>query len=183
MDIIRFARFDYQYLQAPLIELGSPIIKIRRTMICPYCEAKETKVTDSRNINGGVTIKRRRRCEQCHRRFTTFETVEMNMPNLVKSDGRREKFDRKKIINGLEKACQKRAISSNQIHHIIDNIEKNILEISDKEIHSKQVGSFVMQYLKNLDPVAYVRFASVYLNFEDIDEFLKDLQKEERNKK
>jgi len=127
-------------------------------------------------MNEGLAVRRRRKCESCLKRFNTFEKIEISMPQVVKNDGRRENFDRKKILHGIQKSCQKRPISVEQIDRVVENIEKNILEISDKEIHSKKIGELVMSYLQNLDPVAYVRFASVYKNFHDVDEFLQDLK-------
>lgn len=145
-------------------------------MKCPFCNAQDTKVLDSRLMNEGLAVRRRRKCESCLKRFNTFEKIEISMPQVVKNDGRRENFDRKKILHGIQKSCQKRPISVEQIDRVVENIEKNILEISDKEIHSKKIGELVMSYLQNLDPVAYVRFASVYKNFHDVDEFLQDLK-------
>lgn len=148
-------------------------------MKCPYCQADDTKVVDSRLLKEGFSTRRRRKCETCERRFTTYETIEIHMPVIVKLDGRREPYNRDKLLNGIEKACQKRPISIEQIERVVDNIGKNALEISDKEIGSKEVGKLVMQYLRNLDPVAYIRFASVYRKFHDVDEFVHELQHEE----
>ncbi len=148
-------------------------------MRCPFCEANETKVVDSRLLKAGASVRRRRKCEKCERRFTTYETIEIQMPNVVKLDGRREPYKKEKISVGLEKACQKRPISTEQLERVLDNIEKNILEISDKEVGSKQIGKLVMMYLRNLDPVAYIRFASVYRTFTDVEEFVHDLQTDE----
>jgi transcriptional repressor NrdR len=149
-------------------------------MKCPYCQADDTKVVDSRLLKEGFSTRRRRKCETCERRFTTYETIEIHMPVIVKLDGRREPYNRDKLLNGIEKACQKRPISIEQIERVVDNIGKNALEISDKEISSKDVGKLVMQYLRNLDPVAYIRFASVYRKFHDVDEFVHELQHEEQ---
>jgi len=148
-------------------------------MRCPFCEANETKVVDSRLLKAGASVRRRRKCEKCERRFTTYETVEIQMPSVVKLDGRREPYRKEKITVGLSKACQKRPISTEQLERVLDNIEKNILEISDKEVGSKQIGKLVMMYLRNLDPVAYIRFASVYRTFTDVNEFVNDLQTDE----
>ena len=134
-------------------------------MKCPFCLAPDTKVLDSRNLEEGSTIRRRRKCEACQKRFTTFETVELSMPMVIKRDGRREAYQREKIKMGIEKACEKRPISAVQIERIIANIEKAILDISDKEVLTKDVGNLVMMYLRHLDPVAYIRFASVYRDF------------------
>lgn len=148
-------------------------------MKCPFCNANETKVLDSRNLKDGSSIRRRRRCEACERRFTTYETIEVNMPMVYKIDGRREEFFRDKLISSLEKACQKRPVSTNQISHIGDNIEKTLLEMNDKEVSTKAIGHLVMMYLRHLDPVAYIRFASVYLKFSDVKEFVNDISHEE----
>jgi transcriptional repressor NrdR len=150
-------------------------------MKCPFCQAKDTKVVDSRNLKEGFSIRRRRKCESCERRFTTYETIEISMPAVVKLDGRREPYNPEKIRSGLEKACQKRPISTEQIDRVMENLEKGILEISDKEVGTKDIGNLVMMYLRNLDPVAYIRFASVYRKFQDVDEFVNDIQHEEFN--
>lgn len=150
-------------------------------MKCPYCSAPDTKVLDSRNLEEGSTIRRRRKCETCQKRFTTFETVELSMPMVIKRDGRREPYKKEKIIVGIEKACEKRPISAIQIERIINNIEKAILDISDKEISTKDIGNLVMMYLRHLDPVAYIRFAAVYRKFQDVEEFVNELKHDENN--
>lgn|SRR5690606_26493627 len=148
-------------------------------MKCPYCSAPDTKVLDSRILEEGSVIKRRRKCESCQKRFTTFETVELSMPMVIKRDGRRETFDKDKILRGISKSCEKRPISAVQIERIINNIEKAILDISDKEVNSKDIGNLVMMYLRHLDPVAYIRFAAVYRKFQDVDEFVNELKHDE----
>jgi transcriptional repressor NrdR len=150
-------------------------------MKCPYCSAPDTKVLDSRNLEEGHVIRRRRKCEGCQKRFTTFETVELSMPQVIKRDGRRESYQQEKIKHGIEKACEKRPISAVQIERIINNIEKAILDISDKEVQSSEIGNLVMMYLRHLDPVAYVRFAAVYRKFQDVEEFVNDLKHDEHN--
>lgn len=150
-------------------------------MKCPFCEKAETKVVDSRLLKEGLSVRRRRKCEACEKRFTTYETIEINMPNIVKLDGRREAYRREKILSGIEKACQKRPIPTGQIERIIENIEKNILDVSEKEISTKEIGHIVMMYLRNLDPVAYIRFASVYRKFQDIEEFVSEIRHDEEN--
>jgi len=152
-------------------------------MKCPFCNNNETKVIDSRLLKEGFSVRRRRKCESepCQRRFTTYESIEIQMPAVVKLDGRREPYKREKILLGLEKACQKRPISTDQIERVLDNIEKQILEITTKEISSKEIGNLVMMYLRNLDPVAYIRFASVYRKFQDVDEFVNDIKDDEVN--
>lgn len=150
-------------------------------MKCPYCSAPDSKVLDSRNSDEGSVIRRRRKCEACQKRFTTFETVELSMPMVIKRDGRREAFQRDKIKHGVEKACEKRPISAVQIERILNNIEKAILDISDKEVQTKDVGNLVMMYLRHLDPVAYIRFAAVYRKFQDVEEFVNELKHDEHN--
>lgn len=150
-------------------------------MHCPFCDSGDTKVVDSRLLKEGFSIRRRRKCDQCTKRFTTYETIEISMPMVVKLDGRREPFKRDKIKGGLEKACQKRPISMDQIDRLIENLEKNILEISDKEISTVEIGKLIMMYLRNLDPVAYIRFASVYRKFQDVEEFVNNIKDEEGN--
>lgn len=148
-------------------------------MKCPFCHAQDTKVLDSRALEEGLSIRRRRKCESCERRFTTYESIEITMPLVIKNkDNRREQYNREKMASGIKKACQKLPISTDQINRMIDNIEKTIFEISEKEISSKEIGNIVMAHLKNLDPVAFVRFASVYCDFSNIEEFFRDLQLE-----
>lgn len=150
-------------------------------MHCPFCKTEDTKVVDSRILKEGFSIRRRRKCDSCKRRFTTYESIEINMPLVIKLDGRREAYNRTKIKTGITKACQKRPVSTEQIERAIDNIEKNILEISDKEVSSKDIGNMVSMYLRNLDPVAYIRFASVYRKFQDVEEFVNDIKHDEIN--
>ncbi|MCT4641700.1 MAG: transcriptional regulator NrdR [Bacteriovoracaceae bacterium] len=152
-------------------------------MKCPFCNNNDTKVVDSRLLKNGMSIRRRRRCEnkECDRRFTTYEHIEIQMPVVVKVDGRRETFNRDKIFNGIQKACQKRPISTEQLERVLENIEKNILEESTKEVNSVLIGNLVMMYLRNLDPVAYIRFASVYRKFQDVEEFVNDIKGDEEN--
>src|SRR5690606_16762380 len=121
-------------------------------MKCPFCSAPDTKVLDSRISEEGCVIRRRRKCEGCQKRFTTFETIQLSMPMVIKRDGRREAYKQSKILSGIEKACEKRPISAIQIERIINNIEKAILDISDKEVHTKDIGNLVMMYLRHLDP-------------------------------
>lgn len=152
-------------------------------MKCPFCENSETKVIDSRLLKEGFSVRRRRKCENedCQRRFTTYESIEIQMPSVVKLDGRREPYKRDKIFTGLNKACQKRPISTDQIERVLDNIEKQIMEQATKEISSQDIGNLVMMYLRNLDPVAYIRFASVYRKFQDVEEFMNDIKDDEEN--
>jgi len=144
-------------------------------MKCPFCGHIEDKVVDSRLSTDAETIRRRRECEKCGRRFTSYERVEEIMPMVVKKDGRREPFDRLKVLSGLKKACEKRAVSMDTLANVVDEIEKKLLEGAQKEISSSAVGEEIMHNLQELDKVAYVRFASVYRDFKDIDEFVKEL--------
>lgn len=141
-------------------------------MKCPFCEYIDTKVIDSRLSKEGDIIRRRRECDQCQKRFTTYERVEETLPLVVKKDGRREPFDRNKLASGLLKACEKRPVSVDQIQKTVDRIESHLIEKSEKEIPSSVLGEEVMNELKTLDDVAYVRFASVYRSFKDIGEFV-----------
>ena len=150
-------------------------------MKCPYCQAAETKVVDSRLLKEGFSVRRRRKCEGCEKRFTTYETIEISMPNIVKLDGRREDYRQEKIKDGIEKACQKRPIPTEQVDRIIENVEKSIIDLSVKEVSTKDIGHIVMMYLRNLDPVAYIRFASVYRKFQDVDEFVNEIKGDEKS--
>lgn len=150
-------------------------------MKCPFCQENETKVVDSRLLKEGFSVRRRRKCEGCEKRFTTYETIEISMPNIVKLDGRREDYRQEKIREGIEKACQKRPIPTEQVDRIIENIEKSIIELSEKEVSTKDIGQIVMMYLRNLDPVAYIRFASVYRKFQDVEEFVNEIKSDEKS--
>jgi transcriptional repressor NrdR len=145
-------------------------------MKCPFCHETENRVIDSRLSKDGNMIRRRRECERCSRRFTTYERVEEMMPMVVKKDGRRESYDRLKIINGLKRACEKRPVSINTIEAITDRIERSLQERGEKEIASSVIGETLMRELHDTDPVAYVRFASVYRSFKDISEFMVELE-------
>ncbi len=145
-------------------------------MKCPFCDELEDKVVDSRMAKEGEVIRRRRECLGCKRRYTTYERVEEILPVVVKKDGRREAFDRTKILSGLKKACEKRPISTATIEAVTDRIEKRIQEMGESEIESRIVGEEVMKELHQLDQVAYVRFASVYREFKDIDQFMDELK-------
>ena len=146
-------------------------------MKCPYCGDPESKVIDSRVSKDGGMIRRRRECEVCGKRFTTYERVEEMLPLLVKKDGRREPYDRTKVINGLKKACEKRPISVETIEKTASDIETALLEAGEPEVPSSRVGEQVMQALKELDEVAYIRFASVYSSFKDVGEFVDLIKK------
>lgn len=144
-------------------------------MNCPYCNHIETKVTDSRET-GNYSIRRRRECLKCNRRFTTYEYIEMTPIYVIKKDGRREKFERNKIKNGLLKALEKRPISHEKIEEILDTIEEKIRRYGKEEIESKTIGEYVMDVLKETDHVAYIRFASVYRSFTDVTSFEKEVK-------
>jgi len=146
-------------------------------MHCPYCLALETKVVDSRLANEGEAVRRRRECLACGERFTTFETVELVLPHLVKRDGSRVPFDQEKLRNGILKALEKRPVSIDTVDKAITDIIKKIHGLGEREIQSQQLGEWVMDELKKLDQVAYVRFASVYRSFQDLDEFRNEIEK------
>ncbi|HLH76606.1 MAG TPA: transcriptional regulator NrdR [Candidatus Binataceae bacterium] len=145
-------------------------------MRCPFCRHGNNRVIDSRVSSEGSTIRRRRVCAACRRRFTTYERVEEIAPMVIKKDGRREPFDRQKLIAGLKKACEKRPVSMEEIEQLADRIEAAVLELGGKEVPSSFVGGAVMNELHELDQVAYVRFASVYRSFKDIGEFMHELE-------
>ena len=144
-------------------------------MRCPFCAHLEDKVVDSRTGRGGEVIRRRRECLECHRRYTTYEQVEEILPIIEKKDGRREPFDRTKILVGIQKACQKRPVSLQRIEEVVQEIENELLGLGEKEVPSSWVGQKIMDGLRGLDDVAYVRFASVYRQFKDISEFMNEL--------
>lgn len=145
-------------------------------MKCPFCGGTQDKVIDSRTSKDGGSIRRRRECLSCGRRFTSYETVEEIVPMVVKKDGRREAFERAKILGGLKKACEKRPISMNDLEGVVDSIEKKLAGMGVKEIPSSWIGEEVMSSLREMDKVAYVRFASVYRQFKDINEFLQEVR-------
>ena len=145
-------------------------------MKCPYCGHLENRVVDSR-LNKDYTITRRRRlCDSCGRRFTTYERLEVTMPMLIKKDGRREAWDRHKVVEGLKKACEKRPVSMEMIDEFVDSLERELQDMGEREIQVGLVGERVMDGLKSLDEVAYVRFASVYRQFKDLAEFMDELK-------
>jgi len=143
---------------------------------CPFCAEVENKVIDSRLSNQSAVIRRRRECLGCSRRFTTYERVEEILPMVVKKDGRREQFDRAKVLEGLRLACNKRPVSSEQLESLVDGIERKLQETGEKEVNSSVIGEAVMRELARLDEVAYVRFASVYRRFEDLGDFVVELK-------
>lgn len=149
-------------------------------MKCPFCGAIDTQVIDSRVNEEGDSIRRRRRCQACSKRFTTYEVVELRMPQLVKSNGSREEFTRDKLRVGFTRALHKRPVSAELVDEAIERVVQKLLSLGEKEIPSRQVGELVMNELRKLDKVAYIRFASVYRSFSDVDDFrdvIKDLDK------
>ena len=145
-------------------------------MKCPFCGHPDSKVVDSRPDKGGAAIRRRRECESCAKRFTTHERVEEMLPLICKKDGRREPFDRMKVVSGISKACEKRPVSTEEIERMADRLETRLQESGEREVPSAQVGEWIMKELHDTDEVAYVRFASVYRSFKDISEFMDELQ-------
>ncbi len=145
-------------------------------MKCPFCGHTEDKVIDSRSSNEDKSVRRRRECEGCKKRFTTYEYIEEVPLMVIKKDGRREAFDRNKIISGILKACEKRPVSMEKVEAIVDKVEKELQKNFDKEVKAGVIGELVMENLHKLDEVAYVRFASVYRQFKDINQFMKELK-------
>jgi len=140
-------------------------------MKCPFCQFLEDRVLDSRVVRDGESIKRRRECLKCGRRYTTFEHIEERRIRVVKKDGRREAFDRQKILRGLEVACRKRPISSDAVERIVDDLERSLYDRGEREVQAAVIGEMLVEALRKLDPVAYVRFASVYRDFQDLGQF------------
>jgi len=150
-------------------------------MHCPFCDAEDTKVIDSRLANEGAVVRRRRECLTCSERFTTFETAELVMPKLVKNDGRREPFNEDKLRAGFTRALEKRPVSSEDIESAIGRIKKRLRVTGDREVPSRTLGEWVMDELRDLDQVAYVRFASVYRSFEDVNAFREEIERLEKS--
>ena len=146
-------------------------------MRCPYCGSDDTRVSDSRPVEENNSIRRRRVCDNCGKRFTTFEKIESVHMIIIKKDNNREQYDRLKIESGILRACYKRPVSADQIQQIINEVEREIFYQEMKEIPSSEIGEMVMQKLKDVDPVAYVRFASVYREFKDVNTFMDELKK------
>ena len=146
-------------------------------MRCPFCNAPDTKVIDSRLANEGDSVRRRRECLTCSERFTTFETAELVMPRIVKSDGSRAPFDEQKLLQGMLKALEKRPVSLETIEKAVNHIKYNLRATGDREVVASRLGEWVMDELKKLDQVAYVRFASVYRSFQDLDEFRQEIER------
>lgn len=146
-------------------------------MFCPFCNAPDTKVIDSRLATEGAQVRRRRECQECGERFTTYESVELSLPRVVKSDGNRERFDEDKLRRGLIKALEKRPVASERIDKITHQIIKNMMADGAREVPSSQLGEWIMQALREVDQVAYVRFASVYRSFQDVNAFREEIEK------
>ncbi len=145
-------------------------------MKCPYCGFGQDRVVDSRESKEADSIRRRRECESCNRRFTTYERIDEIPYMVVKKDGRRERFDRQKILSGLLRACEKRPVSSSQLENVVDAAESFLIDAPERERTTSEVGELIMQHLKGLDTVAYIRFASVYRDFKDVNEFKQELE-------
>jgi transcriptional repressor NrdR len=146
-------------------------------MRCPFCGESKDRVVDSRESREGLTVRRRRECTACGRRFTTYEQIEDIPYMVVKSDGAREEFDRKKLLTGLYKACEKRPVPAKRLDAIVEDIEQRLHDREEREMTTAEIGSIVTDHLRKLDQVAYVRFASVYRNFEDLDAFMDELKR------
>ncbi len=146
-------------------------------MKCPFCNYADTKVIDSRSQDENSVIRRRRLCENCGKRFTTYERIDMIPITVIKRDGTREIFDKNKLMGGIMKSCNKRPVTAKQIENLVDDIENTLMGSGEREVESKVVGNMVMDRLKDLDEVAYVRFASVYRQFKDINTFIDELEK------
>ena len=150
-------------------------------MHCPFCQHTDTRVIDSRVSEDGATIRRRRVCEKCGERFNTFETAELKLPAIVKSDGRREAFDERKLRTSFERPLQKRPVSAEQIDEAVRNVINALRTAGERELPSRRIGDYVMNELRGLDQVAYVRFASVYRKFEDVQAFREEIERLERD--
>lgn len=152
-------------------------------MKCPYCEYTESKVIDSRPTDEGNSIRRRRECLKCEKRFTTYEQIEFIPIVIIKKDGKRQQYDRQKLINGILRACEKTTVTFSQIENIVSEIEAKLFNSLDREISSTRIGELVMEKLKSIDEIAYVRFASVYREFRDVNTFLDELNNLLKSKK
>ena len=152
-------------------------------MTCPFCGFKEDRVIDSRESKEGDSIRRRRQCLGCERRFTTYERTDEVPYMVVKKDGRREKFDRQKVLNGLLKACEKRPVPMGKLAALVDEVEAKLIDGTDREISTTELGELLMERLQGLDKIAYVRFASVYRDFQDVETFLNELKDLVRHKR
>lgn len=145
-------------------------------MRCPYCDYPEDRVVDSRLIRDNRAIRRRRHCEGCSKRYTTYETIEDETPFIVKKDGRRQPYDRPKLLAGLIRACEKRPVATGTIESFVDRLETSLAEAHSREVPSSQLGEEVMTFLRGTDPIAYIRFASVYRSYSDLQQFIEEIQ-------
>src|SRR5258707_15305555 len=145
-------------------------------MKCPYCGFTQDRVVDSRESKEADSIRRRRECEKCEKRFTTYERIDEIPYMVVKKDGRREKFDRQKVLSGLLKACEKRPVPMAKLAEVVDTVESHLADVADREISTTDIGEMLMEKLRHLDKIAYVRFASVYRDFQDVEAFLNELK-------
>ena len=152
-------------------------------MHCPFCQAQDTKVIDSRLVGDGTQIRRRRECELCKARFTTFETADLALPRIIKSDGERQPFNGTKLKAGMLRALEKRPLASEEVDAVFGNVLTQIRQLGEREIPSRMLGEIVMKSLKSVDQVAYVRFASVYRDFQDIEEFAQEISTLSKEKK
>jgi transcriptional repressor NrdR len=155
-------------------------------MKCPFCSAPDTQVVDSRVNEEGTSVRRRRRCPTCSKRFTTYETIELRMPQVVKQDGRRTEFSRDKLMTGFRRALHKRSVPTEKVDGAVDRIMQNLLALGVREVPARQIGDLVMEELYQLDQVAYIRFASVYRSFQDVEDFrnvIQEVQKPQRRRK
>jgi transcriptional repressor NrdR len=150
-------------------------------MHCPFCSAEDTRVIDSRLFGEGEQVRRRRECTACRERFTTFESAELAFPRIIKRDGRREPFNEDKLLAGIQRALEKRPVQTDRVDHALLNIKRKLRATGEREVDSRRVGDWVMEQLRLLDEVAYVRFASVYRSFEDVRAFLEEIEKLERD--
>ena len=146
-------------------------------MKCPYCEYEESKVIDSRPTDEGEAIRRRRECLKCSKRFTTYEKIENIQLMVIKKDGSREQFDRQKLLSGIQRSCEKRPVPVGEMERIVNEIENSVQNLLEREVKTEQIGEMVMEKLKDVDEVAYVRFASVYRQFKDINTFIEEVNK------
>ncbi len=155
---------------------GSPLLKSNNDMKCPYCGFTQDRVVDSRESKEADSIRRRRECEKCAKRFTTYERLDEIPYMVVKKDGRREKFERQKVLSGLLRACEKRPVSAGKLEAIVDETEAYLMDASERERSTTEIGEMIMNRLKTIDTVAYIRFASVYRDFKDVREFKEELE-------
>lgn len=154
-------------------------------MKCPFCSTVDTSVIETRVSEEGDRVRRRRRCLSCDKRFTTYETIELRLPQVIKQDGNRSEFDREKLLTGFKRALHKRPVATEKVDAAIDNIVQKLLSLGEREVPSRRIGEMVMQALYRLDKVAYIRFASVYKSFQDVDDFrdaIKEVQKPQQKK-